>query len=393
MRAFLGIVALACVASYGCASPIVGAECAEGYTLCDGRCVDLATDGDHCGSCGNVCVDGLCVDGMCPAGPADMGPMDMGTPVDAGDGGRVRPDFGPPPECACNLGEACCDAMCVDTDVEPTSCGACGNTCADDEVCSAGACRRSCDPGLTLCGGLCLDLSDDPNNCGSCGNVCASGICIDGACAIGFPGHVVLVGHDYEANREGQNRVAGNAVFTSFAASPRVVAYRGAADSDSVRGVGRAIDQVASERSRSWDLTNVGADEVTVALEDADVFLIYPQGEAATDEELAALGALWSVALDTYTRRGGVVVVFDGPSGHEGTWQILARAALLDVGGRVTVTGDELSLSDPSDTVAFGVPLRYIGETQSVRFEATDGAQSVITHPDGPVVLHRTVVP
>ncbi|MBO6938033.1 MAG: hypothetical protein JJ863_23900 [Deltaproteobacteria bacterium] len=382
------------VSSAGCASPVVGAECAAGYELCDGRCVDLSSDGAHCGACGNACVDGVCVDGVCPGGPL----LDGGPDADVGDmgprdGGRDRPDFGPPPACACNLGESCCDATCVDVDIEPGNCGACGNACADGEVCSAGSCGPDCDDGLTLCSGLCLDLSNDPNNCGSCGNVCATGICIDGECAIGFPGHVILVGHDYQSNREGQNRVAGNAIFTSFEATPQVVGYRGSATTASVRGVERAVDQVAAERARSWDLTTVEADEVTAALDDADVFLVFAQGDATADDALADLGALWSVALDTFTRRGGVVVVFDGPAMHSGTWQVLARAALLDVGGRVEVTGDELALADPSDTVAFGVPIRYVGERATVRFADTDGAQSVVAHPEGSVVLHRTVVP
>ncbi len=395
MKGWVGLVALFAV---GCASPIVGAECAEGYELCDGRCIDPSNDGAHCGGCGNACADGVCVDGVCPAGPADAGldgaVSDMG--IDDGgrsDMGRVRPDFGPPPECACNLGQSCCDATCVDVAVEPTDCGACGNACATDEVCSAGTCRRSCDPGLTRCDGLCLDLSDDANNCGACGNVCATGICIDGACAIGFPGHVILVGHDYQANREGQNRVAGNAIFTSFAAAPEVVGYRGTATMTAVQGITRAVDQVAGERGRTWNLTMVGADEVTAALDEADVFVVFPQSDGTTDAAIAELGALWSVALDTYTRRGGVVVVFDGPATHSGTWQVLARAALLDVGGQVTITGDEVTLTDPSDTVAFGVPIRYVGERETVRFEATDGAQSVVAHPEGSVVLHRTVLP
>lgn len=392
----ISLVVLATVAlAGGCASPIVGAECAEGFELCDGRCVDLASDPMHCGGCGVVCSDGICVDGVCPGGPVidgGGGDADMGTPPPT-DMGRVRPDFGPPPECACNLGESCCDAMCVDVDVDPSSCGSCGNACSDAEVCSRGVCSLECDDGLTRCGGLCLDLSNDPNNCGACGNVCASGICIDGECAIGFPGHVVLVGHDYRANREGQNRVAGNSVFTSFATNPRVVGFRGDAEMATVRGVDRAIDQVAGERGRTWDRTLVMADDVPVALDDADVFLIYPQGDDATDAALIALGVQWSVALDTFTRRGGVVAVFDGPGSHSGTWQILLGAGLLDAGGRETVTGDELTLSDPSDTVAFGVPLRYIGERETVRFDGTDGAGSVVAHPDGPVVVHRTVVP
>jgi len=392
----LHLFGLALLAVAGCASPIVGAECAEPFTACDGRCVDLSSDPSHCGACGNGCPDGLCVDGTCPGTPmVDGGSADGSTDMGPADAGRdaMHPDFGPPPACACNLGESCCDGRCVNTDLVTESCGACGNVCAAGEVCSTGTCRTECGEGLTRCGDLCLDVSTDPNHCGACGDVCASGICLEGECSIGFPGHVVLIGHDYRRNRSGQNRVAGNAVFTSFASTPRVVAYRGAAHTTTVRGVDRAIDQVASERGGSWTVTLTEADAVPAALAAADVFLVYPQGDEATDEALETIGARWSVALDTFTRRGGVVVAFDGGGSHGGTWQLLASARVLDVDGRVDVTGAELELTDPSDTVAFGVPIRYVGEEHTVHFLSSGAAEPVISHDDGPVVLHRTILP
>ncbi len=410
----------------GCASPIVGAECAPGYTACDGRCVVVADDPLNCGRCGFVCLDGMCSLGVCPGGGCldgvcpdagfdagldgalpdgstdgsvdgstpdggDGGAGDGG-PVDGGDGGSVDPDLGPLPGCSCDVGERCCDDVCVNPDTAPTDCGACGVTCAAGEVCSAGTCGPVCSMGLTLCGGLCVDTQDDPNNCGSCGNRCASGICIDGMCSVGFPGHIILVGHDYASNRVGQNRVAGNAVFTSFDPEPHVVTFEGTAPTALVRGVDRAIDQVATERSRAWTKIDAAADEVPAELAQAQVFLIYPQG-ASSDMELFDIARTWTVALDTFTRRGGVVVVFDGESSHSGTWQMLAAAGLLDAGGHTVVTGDELALTGASDTVAFGVPLRYAAESTSVRFDETDGAGVVVSHPDGPVVLHRTVTP
>jgi hypothetical protein len=367
----------------GCGSPIVGAECAAGYELCGRACVPAGECAPDAG------VDfGMTDLGMADLGEGDMRPGPMDGAVDA-----TRPDFGPPPECACNVGERCCDGLCVGTDFEPTDCGACGVTCDPGDVCSDGTCAPACGPGLTLCGGFCRDLTSDPNHCGSCGNACESGICIDGMCSVGFPGHVVLVGHNYRMSREGQNRVAGNAVFTSFANEPRVVAYRGAARPSWVRGVDDAIDQVASARGGSWTKSEVDAADVPFALADADVFLIYPQADGPTDDELRTIAALWSVALDTFTRRSGVVVAFDGGGDHGGTWQMLAAANLLDAGGRSEISGDELDLADPSDTIAFGVPVRYVAEPDSVRFDSADGAETVITHPDGPVVVHRTILP
>jgi hypothetical protein len=88
-----------------------------------------------------------------------------------------------------------CGGVCVDVQVEPRNCGACGVTCAVDENCSGGACVQpaaaaapaavSCGTqGQTECGGVCIDLLSDVANCGGCGAACAVGeTCSGGACA------------------------------------------------------------------------------------------------------------------------------------------------------------------------------------------------------------------
>ncbi len=53
-------------------TPDVGEEnpCPPGQGFCDGACVDLLTNNDHCGRCGNVCENlytaGMCEEGTCP---------------------------------------------------------------------------------------------------------------------------------------------------------------------------------------------------------------------------------------------------------------------------------------------------------------------------------------
>jgi hypothetical protein len=39
--------------------------CMAGFTVCDNRCVVLATDPDNCGVCNNPCSSGLCASGVC----------------------------------------------------------------------------------------------------------------------------------------------------------------------------------------------------------------------------------------------------------------------------------------------------------------------------------------
>lgn len=45
--------------------------CRDGLTACDGECVDLTSNDEHCGACGFACKDpfgtGHCLDGACPS--------------------------------------------------------------------------------------------------------------------------------------------------------------------------------------------------------------------------------------------------------------------------------------------------------------------------------------
>jgi hypothetical protein len=60
-----------CLLLAACGSPIVGAKCRPGFASCDGVCVDVSSDAEHCGSCGNDCGSLACNDGLCGAGARD----------------------------------------------------------------------------------------------------------------------------------------------------------------------------------------------------------------------------------------------------------------------------------------------------------------------------------
>jgi Ice-binding-like/Stigma-specific protein, Stig1 len=80
---------------------------------------------------------------------------------------------------ACVLCSPVCAGACVDLSADDANCGSCGNTCLASATCTSGACV----PCATLCNGACADLGSDPANCGSCGNACpASAVCTGGAC-------------------------------------------------------------------------------------------------------------------------------------------------------------------------------------------------------------------
>ncbi len=84
--------------------------CREGLDDCDGLCVDLRTDSDHCGACFNVCPEGhVCGDSECT-------------------------------EATCEEFEDACPDSCTNLDIDPMNCGVCGRRCASDELCFAGDC-------------------------------------------------------------------------------------------------------------------------------------------------------------------------------------------------------------------------------------------------------------
>src|SRR5690606_6112169 len=57
-----------CSGGQVCSQGECSESCADGLDACDGACVDLDADHDHCGTCGNECAeDEGCVEGMCQA--------------------------------------------------------------------------------------------------------------------------------------------------------------------------------------------------------------------------------------------------------------------------------------------------------------------------------------
>lgn len=404
----VALVAAAALAG-GCES-IVGAECADGFELCEGRCVlvgacEARADGGVDAGEGGIELDasarpdgdagddgGLQLDGSngddSGSSAGDAGDGGLG---DAAVGDASMGDAAMPP--LCDLGEISCDDLCRDARTDPLHCGACGIECAAGEVCAGGACRPTCDLPLLLCGGLCIDVSSDPDNCGGCGVVCASGICIEGECSEPLAGHVVALGHDYETSRVGMNRLAGNSLFLARGAPVRALVYEGGSTLATRIGTDAAFRQVATALGRTWTRVASGDPaEIPFELADADAFVIYAQ-TTATDAELRDLGAMWSRALDTFLRRGGVVVMFETmAAGHAGTWQILDAAGLFSCTGRTDTTDARIDVVDPADSVALRVPLAYMGERTTVRFASTDG-NVVCSDGTGPVVIHRTLVP
>ena len=126
-----------------------------------------------------------------------------------GGGGTVDDDAGPGADAAviCDTDETLCGSTCSDTDADPANCGACGNACAADEACSAGACVLECGAGATACDGACVDTDLDPANCGACGEACPSGeVCSGGSCALTCVGGTTRCGDRcVDTDRDAEN--------------------------------------------------------------------------------------------------------------------------------------------------------------------------------------------
>jgi len=390
------ILAFAALAMTACGR-VVGAECIDGYELC----------GESCCPDGMCSSSGLCLadDGGTPVDGGDVDdadvPLDGDRPTDAGvrdgdtlDGQVVDASFpGDMGSSGCPIGTSRCDDECVNLDTDRENCGACGNDCADDELCQLGVCQETCDDPLILCDGVCVDPDSDPANCNSCGNVCPTGICRPTGCAEADASDVILIGHDYTATSIAQDRLVANGALLRLEEPVRIVMYEGSADASSRASVLAAIADIADEASREYVIIEADAAQVPTRLQRADTFLVLPQhGSETTDSELRSLGREWSTALASFIERGGAIVILDGGGSHSGTWQIAATSSLLDVDGRMSVPMDTvLTTIEPTDAIANEVPVNYAASTRTVAFTGTTEGE-VVEEPGGePVAVHRFI--
>lgn len=433
---FLALVALSFFAvtagSSGCGDPLVGLTCRDGYSACGRACYDLQNDEQHCGSCDTRCSAGeMCVAGMCEIagdgsvdagddagldGSLDGGDLD-GEVGDgaadgaaeggegeggAGDGGFADVQLPPlctgpgsPADCVCDLGELACELNCVNASIDLENCGACGNNCnatpppSGQYFCINGTCVLNCDPPLFVCGNACVDRQTDPNNCGACGNLCASGLCDLGQCLDATAGHVIVIGHDMSNALPAAKRLAGNAIFLPAKQTVKGLVYAERSTQTAKNGVDLTIADMSAITGRTFKRTNAtSALSVPFLLSQADVFVIVAQANAS-DDVLLKNGDTWSRSLNTFVRRGGVIVLFDASGKNAGTYQLLQQAGLFTAAERVKLSPRTVTIEAPGDALASFVPTRYQAQNETVGFDTME--QTVVvrdTQSDLPVVIH-----
>jgi hypothetical protein len=117
-----------------------GLTCVPPALLCDGGCLDIASDPANCGACGSPCSRGnSCIEGVCGS-----------------------------PNCPAGMSE--CDGVCVDLDTHIAHCGQCNRGCTLTHKCINGSCE--CAAPWGICEGLCVDLRYSGAHCGGCGQAC-----------------------------------------------------------------------------------------------------------------------------------------------------------------------------------------------------------------------------
>ncbi|HMI92928.1 MAG TPA: hypothetical protein VK509_16245, partial [Polyangiales bacterium] len=397
-----------------CASPLVGAECRKGLSRCDGQCIDVERDPEHCGSCANDCGRLECRNGRC--GPGVLRPDEDGgsfvadggggPPINLGgvgtpftpDGGLNFPD---PLVDGCLIGETVCNDKCTDPFANAAHCGGCNQPCDSGLVCGNGVCVAPCEAMQTMCGAGCVatSTSTSPSVCGPCAITCASGICAgNGSCDDAVPGHLVIIGHDYSTELETSatmKRIAGNALFLARGKPVRALVYRGSASAESVAGVEAAIDFTTDVDGRAWTRTDADENEVPLQLRGADALIIHAQADAS-DAKLIDLGRRWGRALAQFLQLGGVILVFETPTkANSGTSIVLRPIGVFRAARRTEEAPQALTVVSPGVGVAARATSKYRSGTHTVRFVGiTTPGGPVVEDSDGEVVVfHRIVSP
>ena len=205
-----------CPSNQTCLSGACGPPggCGSGQTLCSGQCVSLQNNLNNCGACGNVCQQAqnstpVCSGGVCSLvchagyGDCDHNPNDgceinlQTDPNNCGACGNVcqsgQSCVSGVCQMSCSPGQTLCPGNhCAYLQSDPSNCGSCGFSCPygpeSIPYCASGVCEIVCDSGYGNCdnnpnNGCETNLMTNNSNCGACGYSC--GIfqtCVGGVC-------------------------------------------------------------------------------------------------------------------------------------------------------------------------------------------------------------------
>ncbi|HEY1960713.1 MAG TPA: hypothetical protein VGH28_34110 [Polyangiaceae bacterium] len=353
MRRILELIPFALLAACADVNSVVGGACAEGYVEQGNACVlaPLATGSGDAGA---------------PNADAGSGDTDGGGSDRSRDGGA-------------QTGSDASSTTSTSTAIDPS------NLCTPPEI---------------VCGGVCVDTSSDPNNCGSCGKVCPSNACVAGKCVGSAPGHVVVIGHDYETSPtvfSSQARVLTNATLLPASNPLRVMSYEEFADAPAVQNAEGLVTAEAKQLGRTVSFASVGASSTVSSTLDQnafDVLLVHDQRRAPSGT-LATIGSAWQADghVAAFLHAGGVVIVLTGGGGTGEMPALASNAGLLDVTAQTAITGS-LTVLAPADAIGSGVVSPYVPKPSTVTLdtEANGGdVVWVVAQNGAPVVVHKVM--
>ncbi len=217
------------------------------------------------------------------------------------------------------------------------------------------------------------------------------------------PGHLILIGHDYEQTDLDTSRILQNAVLLApahaFGRPIKIATFTGGATANEIANVRAAIEgQAVAPVSFGPAFSDGTSEGLRTALRGYDVLLIYDQNDSGSD--LTAVGESWFSGLREYLDYGGVVIVLDGAAPGSttpsNTCELLEGAQLLACGPPTNDTGSSVVDNLSGNPIAAGVG-DYVGPVNTVSFASDPRASEVFsTGTSGtyrPVVLDRIFVP
>lgn len=170
-----------------------GNRCTGGLSCCSGRCVDTRNNPDHCNGCDRACGStaqygpAWCENSACTR-CSGTGEYNCRTLLPDGSYAshciNIQSDEENCGSCGnrCAAGELCCGGRCINPDT-------------DEEFC--GGCNVRCERGQACCGGTCIDVLYNDDHCGSCNERCYIGYACDlgRCCRVGTSGSACVEFH------------------------------------------------------------------------------------------------------------------------------------------------------------------------------------------------------
>jgi hypothetical protein len=224
--------------------------------------------------------------------------------------------------------------------------------------------------------------------------VCPSNICNDGVCQGATPGDIVVIGHDMTKAEEFSThaKVFKNAMHLPTTDPLRVLAFEQDASSDLVAKTRALAGTSLGSR------TLVFGQAAPEALADGNLYaswdVVLIDGVATANA--SDYGTRWGTALDTFTKKGGVLVALDSGDGDLPGFFTTSGLASLGTHQALPLT-TQFIVSAPGDTVGAQLLSPYASFGPSVAFVGAPSSTSDFTWVvktadatiDAPTVIHK----